>query len=117
MKFLMASFLGLLISASSQNAQAAEQSLRGGSENIFSNSEESMTLRDFADRLQSAPDDKMENQTYTCRAWTTCRGGGYRIYCWSQGYRCSSSVIPGYRVACSATSASGYTRWWVYYCY
>ncbi|MEK2644659.1 hypothetical protein [Bdellovibrio sp. BCCA] len=116
LSLLFASFVFCLITNSAQ-AQG-EQSTEGGQgslPNVFS--DETMTLPDFAERLLTPnPDSQPGTQTYTCRAWTTCPGG-YRISCWSRGYRCYSEVTPGYRVYCSATSKSGYTKYWVYYCY
>lgn len=97
-----------------------EKSVKGGPDSlsdVFADSEETMSLPDFAERLVTPQSDsEVGASTYTCRAWTTCPGG-YRISCWSRGYRCYSDVIPGYRVYCSATSRSGYTQYWVYYCY
>lgn len=97
----------------------AGQSPMGGPgtlQNVLPGSEGTMTLPDFAERLSTPNPDSPETQLYTCRAWTTCPGG-YRISCWSRGYRCYSEAIPGYRVYCSATNVYGQTRYWVYYCY
>ncbi len=111
----------LMVISLSMTAQASiepEQLPTGGPgslENIFPLSDEQLTLQDFAERL-SIPSANAVNASYTCRAWTNCPYGN-RISCWSQGYRCSSYVNPGYSVYCSATSRSGYTRYWVYYCY
>ncbi|WP_373999696.1 hypothetical protein [Bdellovibrio bacteriovorus] len=108
-------FLSLSMFTEAAIASPGNTGGQGALENVFPLSEEAMSLPDFAERLQT-PQGDVENKTYTCRAWTTCPNGG-RISCWSQGYRCYSSVTPGYRVYCSATSRSGYTRYWVYYCY
>ncbi|WII72751.1 hypothetical protein QJS83_02560 [Bdellovibrio sp. 22V] len=120
MKFLVASFMALSLCLVTNTSVAAEFTPEGGPgtlENVLPLTEDKMSLPDFAERLLTPQgNDDVENQTYTCRAWTTCPGG-YQISCWSRGYRCSSSVIPGYKVSCSATSRSGYTRWWTYYCY
>ncbi|MFS4457655.1 hypothetical protein [Bdellovibrio sp. HCB2-146] len=111
--------LTLCFMASTASADG-EQTPMGGSgtaDNLFSNTEEKMSLPDFAERLATpTTESDADTQTYTCRAWTTCPGG-YRISCWSRGYRCYSEATPGYRVYCSATSRSGYTKYWVYYCY
>lgn len=88
----------------------------GALESIFPLSNESMSLPDFAERLTTPTAQDVNSSTYTCRAWTNCPGG-FRISCWSRGYRCYSEVTPGYRVYCSATSRSGRTNYWVYYCY
>lgn len=107
-------FAGLFMNTAFANEVTSEGG-QGALENIFP-LDEKISLPDFAERLLSPQGGDVRNQTYTCRAWTTCHDGR-RISCWSRGYRCYSSVTPGYRVYCSATSRSGYTRYWVYYCY
>lgn len=104
----------LMILSLSLSAHAATGP--GTLDSVFPTSEETMTLPDFAERLATPNPDDPTTSSYTCRAWTTCPGG-YRISCWSRGYRCYSEVTPGYRVYCSATTRSGYTEYWVDYCY
>ncbi|XGC79453.1 hypothetical protein ACES2L_08950 [Bdellovibrio bacteriovorus] len=111
-------FLILLALGFSLSSTASEENVggQGTLENIFPLSDESMSLPDFAERLTTPQTQDVNSSTYTCRAWTNCPGG-FRISCWSRGYRCYSEVTPGYRVYCSATSRSGRTNYWVYYCY
>ncbi|MGZ3771752.1 MAG: hypothetical protein ACXVCP_19435 [Bdellovibrio sp.] len=105
----------ILLMAKTTFAAAAEPNMSGGPgtlQNIFPLNEK-MDLANFAERLVTP---NLNDKSYTCRAWTTCSDGS-TISCWSRGYSCYSSYIAGYRVYCSATSYSGYTRYWVYYCY
>lgn len=119
MKTILSTLISILfVGLFTNTAFADEVKSEGGQgvlENIFPLGEK-MSLPDFAERLVTPEGNKVGNQDYTCRAWTTC-WDGRRISCWSRGYRCYSSVTPGYRVYCSATSRSGYTRYWVSYCY
>jgi hypothetical protein len=120
MKLLSIILMVLTLGLTSQAAtQSSEDQPTGGSgmlENIFPLTDEQMSLPDFAERLSTPSATDPNASSYTCRAWTNCYNG-YRISCWSRGYRCYSEVSPGYRVYCSATSRSGYTEYWVAYCY
>lgn len=118
MKTITALAIGLFTLLLANTTFATESNMSGGPEtleNIFPLNDK-MDLPEFAERLTTPQSSDVNDQTYTCRAWTTCPNGS-RISCWSRGYRCYSSYIPGYRVYCSATSRSGYTKYWVYYCY
>lgn len=118
MKLLSIILMVLSFGFTTQAATESEQLPSAGAgtlEKVFPLSDETMTLPDFAERLSTAADD-VNTSDYTCRAWTNCPGG-YRISCWSRGYRCYAEVTPGYRVYCSATSRSGRTAYWVDYCY
>lgn len=118
MKILSALLIALFALLMTNSTLATESNSTGGPgtfENIFPTNE-SISLPDFAERLSTPQGSDVDNKTYTCRAWTTCYDGT-RISCWSRGYRCYAEYTPGYRVYCSATSRSGYTRYWVYYCY
>lgn len=118
MKILSALLIALFALLMTNTTFAKDLTPTGGSEsleNIFPLNEK-MSLPDFAERLSTPQGSDVHDKTYTCRAWTTCYDGR-RIWCWARGYSCYSEYTPGYRVYCSATSRSGYTRYWVYYCY